>query len=556
MPSLLLTDAEIRELLKRREGQFHDFKSQWDRSVSPPRPLERRKVRDLVAEYLAAFANADGGTLVLGAEGDGSPTGLGYPEEAIEEILAVASRRLRPHVEVQSQTTEIDRCRLLLIHVPPSPEAIMVEGNGFPFRVGDRVLKEPQEAINQRKQTLRRVGYERLFRAEASVDDLDLELATQVLGRSFLAGRSVMELLERFGLVVGSSRSWRVTNAALLLFGRSPLARWHPRTGIRFFRVDGTVRRLGAERNVSQLERIELPLVKLIPEAHRFLAGQIRRSERLHDLFFRETPEYPEHAWQEALVNAVAHRDYSDQGREIEVWLYEDRLEISSPGELVPPVTLESLRAARPVHASRNPLLVRPLVEAGIMREEGEGIPRIFEEMERSFLHPPALDLEAGSFRVTLRNEPVFAGVDPDWDNALRRQGLKPSQIRALHAFPKEFTSQQYRELNRLDPDRAQLEIEDLVRVGIVGRRRAGPSRLYFHLTEAWAASRAWMGARLPVLREFFRDHGMLKNADYRQLFGVDRTAAAQELRRLVGEGVLLLVGERRGAHYRPGPNL
>jgi len=91
-------------------------------------------------------------------------------------------------------------------------------------------------------------------------------------------------------------------------------------------------------------------------------ASHIRKSEKLHNLFFREVPEYPDFAWQEAIVNAVAHRDYGDQGRGIEVWFYDDRMEVVSPGDLVPPVTLGQLRAGESVHASRNPLIARILV--------------------------------------------------------------------------------------------------------------------------------------------------------------------------------------------------
>ena len=60
-----------------------------------------------------------------------------------------------------------------------------------------------------------------------------------------------------------------------------------------------------ASRNVTQLGRVDLPLAEAIAEAQQLARDQIRRSERLHDLFFREMPEYPEFAWQEAIVNAL-----------------------------------------------------------------------------------------------------------------------------------------------------------------------------------------------------------------------------------------------------------
>jgi ATP-dependent DNA helicase RecG len=259
-----------------------------------------------------------------------------------------------------------------------------------------------------------------------------------------------------------------VTNAALLLFGKPPVLRWHPCAGVRFFRVAGKERRHGAERNVVQLARIEPPIAAAIPQGYRQARDQVRRSERLHDLFFREMPEYPEFAWQEAIVNAFAHRDYEDQAREIEVWFFEDRMEVKSPGDLVPPVTLDLLRSRTPVHASRNPLIVRLLVEAGLMREEGEGIARMFEEMEASYLNGPEFTLEASTFTVTLKNEPIFAGVDAEWHAMIRRLPLSMAQRRVLVAHPDGLTNEDYRRLNGVDRDEAYREIQEMVALGFV----------------------------------------------------------------------------------------
>jgi ATP-dependent DNA helicase RecG len=71
----IYSDEEIRALLQRAEGQFLEFKSLWDQQPPTRKALPRRKVRDMIAECVAAFANADGGTLILGAEDDGTPSG-------------------------------------------------------------------------------------------------------------------------------------------------------------------------------------------------------------------------------------------------------------------------------------------------------------------------------------------------------------------------------------------------------------------------------------------------------------------------------------------------
>jgi len=142
------SESEIRDLLRREEGQYLEFKSLWDRGGESPVPVPRRRVRDWIAEYTAAFANADGGTILLGVEDDGTPSGHDYPEKEVDKFLAVASKRLRSAVEVREQRVTLDGEKLVLIQVPSAPQAVMVEGNGFPYRTGDRVIREPQEIIN------------------------------------------------------------------------------------------------------------------------------------------------------------------------------------------------------------------------------------------------------------------------------------------------------------------------------------------------------------------------------------------------------------------------
>jgi ATP-dependent DNA helicase RecG len=146
---------------------------------------------------------------------------------------------------------------------------------------------------------------------------------------------------------------------------------------VRFFRGAGTEKKPGAARNVTQLGRLDLPIAAAITRAYEMAALQIRKSEKLHHLFFREVPEYPDFAWQEAIVDAVAHRDYSDQGRGIEVWFYDDRMEVVSPGGLAPPVTLQQLRGGESVHARRNPLIARIQFTAATLSGMGSGWKRV-----------------------------------------------------------------------------------------------------------------------------------------------------------------------------------
>lgn len=153
----LLTELELRALLQRDEGQFLEFKSFWDLRPGSRMSLDRRRVRNDIAENVAAFANADGGTLILGVEDSGAPSGHGYPPEAIDDFLTVPERRLRPPVRVDWQRVYLDGHEILVCQVAIAPQAVMVDGNGFPYRTGDSVIREPQAVIDERKQAYRQI---------------------------------------------------------------------------------------------------------------------------------------------------------------------------------------------------------------------------------------------------------------------------------------------------------------------------------------------------------------------------------------------------------------
>jgi ATP-dependent DNA helicase RecG len=304
---------------------------------------------------------------------------------------------------------------------------------------------------------------------------------------------------------------------------------------------------------VRDFPRLEGSLLVVLEEAYRLVGSLVRMSVKLHDLFFRETPEYPIFAWQEALVNALAHRDYGVEGRGVEVWVYDDRMEVKSPGGLVPEVTLEALLDRRRVHVSRNPRLARVLTELGIMREQGEGIPRMIEEMELSWLPAPEFRSDEREFMVTLRNAPIFEGSDARWTSFARSLPIDVRQKRALVAFhDREFQSGDYQGLNRVDRDLAYRELQELESRGLVQASGATKGRRYRVLKAGLPAELVEVSPRDRLARRM-QEAGRLTNADYREAFGVGRFEATRALAALVEEGALELKGARRGAHYVPG---
>ncbi len=550
---MLMQHLDLNAYLRQEEGQFFERKSLVHGAPGHKRPRNRSEVRDQVAQYLAAFANADGGVLILGQEDDRTLTGHSYPADALEDILSVPERRLTPP-QPRGWIQEVDGHHLLVFSVPSAAQAVMVHGDGFPRRVKDEVIQDSEVAINAIKRRGQVESYESDLIPGVGLDALDSELLRAAAKSAGLDPADLAGFLLERGLAEIRGPDLLLRKAAILLFARNAKSLDHPNAGLRIFKVDGAQRLTGARNNVSEVKpRLEGNLPHIIRMAYDRIGALIRNSERLHDLFFKEMPEYPTFAWQEALVNAVAHRDYRETGRGVEVWLFSDRLEVRSPGDLLPTVSLESLRNRRQVHASRNPRVTRVMAELGLMREQGEGVPRIFEEMESSWLPMPELALEGGLFVLTLRNTPVFEGGRPEWLAFVRNLPLNIRQQRILAKNEHgSFRSGEYQALNDLDRDQAYKDLRAMVEGGYLeSPEHPGQGAVY-----QVKVSLGHPESGRPDPRQFLRirmeDRGFLKNQDYRDCFGVTRPAATRALAGLVvGEVLVRKDGTRT---YQAGP--
>ena len=201
----------------------------------------------------------------------------------------------------------------------------------------------------------------------------------------------------------------RFTNAAVLLFARN-IGQFYPNCRIRFVRYEGTDAKTGTNINITRDKSIELPLLRIIEQAKEFIGSQLREFTALDKKagIFQIVPEYPEFAWLEGIVNAVTHREYAMSGRYILVSMYDDRLEIESPGRLPTIVTVENIKETR---YSRNPRISRVLTEFGWVRELNEGVKRIYAYMEKFFLGDPVYSEPEQSVKLTLKNNIVMRNL-------------------------------------------------------------------------------------------------------------------------------------------------
>ena len=242
---------------------------------------------------------------------------------------------------------------------------------------------------------------------DSSIEDIDLEMM-EIYKKKIGTKLSNEEVLKARGFLKERQGKYYLTKAGMLLFGKSPSV-FLPSARVRVLKFEGTDFQVGSEINIVKDKTFDSCLFKTIDQAGWFINSQLREFTHLSPSgIFETVPEYPEFAWYEGLVNAVTHRDYSNSGEHITIKLFDDRLEISSPGKLGGFVTLETMKTKR---YSRNPQIARVLNELGIVRELNEGVKRIYSEMQRFFLKEPIyLEPDKNSVLLVLDNNIIMRG--------------------------------------------------------------------------------------------------------------------------------------------------
>lgn len=413
----------IRVAIPIGESHFREFKSCFEG------PRERKKARPVtgvakdVAETLVAFANADGGDLLVGVEDDGMISGVPYQADDLRTLTDSPKTHVFPDTPLplcHLREATIEGKTVLYFSIPAGVDYCYLTSDGRCLQRRDlesspvsaeHIKASRQEAISRE--------YDRQFETRASIKDLDLELVSVVAGQ-ISHGMSAEKCLQYLDLAEFGPQGLKLKKAALLLFAQN-VSRWHPRSQVRVLKIDGTQLKTGQEYNVTHDQETNQNIVTLLDESWNLIRPHLVETRFSQDARFKTQIIYPELACKEALTNAIAHRDYSNEGMGIEVNVFTDRLEIISPGGLLSSVSIEDLRKLTGAHQSRNSLVAKVLRELGYMRELGEGMRRIFKLLRDSDLTPPLLASTADRFSIALSQQLIYTEEERLWlDNFSR----------------------------------------------------------------------------------------------------------------------------------------
>jgi ATP-dependent DNA helicase RecG len=383
-------------------------------------------------ETVVAFANTEGGFLVLGMEDFKKATGkdrlLGIQEnpEAIDELRQKILHQITPSVEGVTWRTlpcilrdgAVGELVVVIVQKSAKVHSIVADGTWKRLDKGNREMTATE--INE-------LSFARgIISAEGELVQIPFELLNTDIWETYCASRKltsggIKDRMFRIGLARKEAKEIMPTKAAVLLFADDPSGILACKAAIRIFLYSGTRIEHGPIPNLRKAPKtISGPLVRQITDSYEYVLNEIAKGLTIATSGFETVHRYPTRVIKEALTNAVIHRDYR-VNRDIHVRIFDNRIEVESPGLFpanITPATIE-----RAGSFSRNPLIVNHIREfpSPPNIDAGEGVRMMFSTMRAIGLYPPFYasrpHLEHDAVMVTLLNEerPAVWEQASDW---------------------------------------------------------------------------------------------------------------------------------------------
>lgn len=381
------------------EGKTLEYKRDLSSPIKPLRTV-------------VAFANSAGGRLVIGVGDDGTVVGVADPLAEEERITSLINDRISPQLVPGIDIVTIGEATVLVVDVPLStrrPHFMTEQGleAGVYVRLGSSTRRADPALIAELERNARGVAFEDLSEPRARLDDLNLKDLSELRGRE-----TDVEDLLALGLAVRLRGVVVPTYAGILAACDDP-TRFLTSAWVQCGRLrgpDGT--------DIFDQAEIYGPMPRVVDKVMEFLLKHAYKSAVFGEVRRRDVYSIPVEAIREVVVNAVVHANYAERGTPIRVAFYDDRIQVDSPGLLLPGMTIESMRRASRL---RNPSLARIFREAGIMEHWGTGVQRVFSQIAEAGLPEPCVEEVMDRLRFTVYVPSHVAGAG--FDTALSRDG-------------------------------------------------------------------------------------------------------------------------------------
>lgn len=391
---------ELLELIKNGENSLVEFKEE---QVTPAN----------LAGEIVAFANAEGGTILIGVNDEGSITGV--KRKDIEEwVINISRNNCYPSLIPLFEKILLEEKTVAIITIPKREGIVHRTSDGRYFiRVGSTKRDATPEELARLFQAVGMMHHDVSPVYNSALTDIDRArveeyFSTKLNSSLDKLAEPLERSLEDIKVAIMKDNKYFLTLAGLLLFGKNP-EKFLTQAGITAVKFPGT------EMDYKMVDKKEIngPLLPfhnskgdveaegVIDQAIKFVQSHINVESKMEGVRRIETPQYPLEPIREGIVNAVAHRNYTITGSKIRLFIFSDRIEILSPGKLPNTVTIEAIR--RTAHYTRNPVIYRFLEHYGYAEDVGLGVPqKIIKKMLDHNGKEPKLEESGEEFILTL----------------------------------------------------------------------------------------------------------------------------------------------------------
>ena len=372
-----MTTDRIKEYLALGEGQRIEFKS-GTRNINA------------LGRVACGFLNAAGGYIICGVNDQGEFSDVDTSPATVAKLERQFHDNISPKALILVQLQELDQKPVIVIEVPAGKDVPYAFRNVIYIRAGDLTKKADAETIRDivMRHQIEPERWERRFSFADIEKDVDFREVQAAVADAQQVRRAFFRDMTRPFMVLEDlsvARYGRLTNAGDVLFSANPAIRL-PQTRIRATRYNSDK----AGDAFSDMKSFEGPLHTVFEEAYSFIVRNtptvsrfIKGNPKRQDL-----PLYPEDAVREALINALAHRDYSDSSGGVAIHVFPHRLEIWNSGPLPEGVTEESLAKGH-ISVPRNPDIAHVLYLRGYMEKAGRGSVLMIRQCRENGLPDP-----------------------------------------------------------------------------------------------------------------------------------------------------------------------
>ena len=349
---------DIKKLVAHGEDQSLEFKTSL-------------RLREEIGEAISAFANTDGGIILVGVSDKGEILGVDIGKKTIEDLANRVKENTDPHIYPDVKVHKIDNKNVVEISVKESDEKPVF----FKDRAFQRVGKTNQRISASKIREMAKQERVKLYWDERSYEGATIEDIDEEKVKWFLERRekkrnvkkpkdmSLQELLMNISAI--SRNIQKPTNAGILFFGKNPQGFFF-NSQLRIARFKGT------DVTHPVIDRLDCQgtLCEMVDLAEEFVRRNIRLlSFRVSTSFQREDKlEYPLDALREAIINALIHRNYLEPA-DVRVFIFDNRIEIINPGSFP-----EGVSPEEPIHKPVNPILSQLMYDVGFIEKYGSGI--------------------------------------------------------------------------------------------------------------------------------------------------------------------------------------